>query len=262
MQVRPRFMRVMFVGVLVLGASLVLLLPSVVGGWAPVLHVSCNRGVELVGEQLWTPAVLANSPYGGMVYDNGTIPPYVPGAPGYPNAWSALGAPADNGTAAGAFFITNVSIYLAENVTHWGPGPNDRCAHQYLTDFLPLGGGEVGSIAFAPINTTSNLSDEDEATSAPFGAPSFVFENGFTAQNSQMISTCGRPAEWLPVSAPDFTVWARANLAEVGSLIPVELPFQVSFNYWFPSDGTWEVDNLSLPGGPGGGWAFAYSPCP
>ena len=58
--------------------ALALLAPTWIGSWAPVLHVSCSRGNQVLAEQLWTPAILANSPYGGMVYDNGTIPPDIP----------------------------------------------------------------------------------------------------------------------------------------------------------------------------------------
>ena len=78
----------------------------------------------------------------------------------------SLGAPASNGTAAGAFFITNVSIYATKNVTEWGPGSNDRCSQPYLTEFLPLSGGGGGGTAFVPISTPSNLSDRGEATNA------------------------------------------------------------------------------------------------
>jgi hypothetical protein len=62
------------------------------------------------------------------------------------------------------------------------------------------------------------------------------------------------------------------------SYVNVEIPFPydgsirvvnatvtvtADFEYTFPSDsGVWGVDNLSAPGGPGGGWAFSYTPCP
>ncbi len=243
--------------------ALALLAPTWIGSWAPVLHVSCSRGNQVLAEQLWTPAILANSPYGGMVYDNGTIPPDIPGAPGYPTAWSSLGAPASNGTAAGAFFITNVSIYATKNVTEWGPGSNDRCSQPYLTEFLPLSGGGGGGTAFVPISTPSNLSDRGEATNATYGTPPFVFQNGFTAANSPNFSTCGGATQALLVSAPLFTAWAPTLLGGTHTLIPVVLPFAVSFKYEFPANfGTWAVDNLSAPGGPGGGWAFDYlGPC-
>ncbi|MGC2034334.1 MAG: hypothetical protein WA761_02675 [Thermoplasmata archaeon] len=44
--------------------------------------------------------------------------------------------------------------------------------------------------------------------------------------------------------------------------VPYVLPFTEQYTYTFPANfGTWQVDNLSAPGGPGGGWAFSYSPC-
>jgi len=35
--------------------------------------------------------------------------------------------------------------------------------------------------------------------------------------------------------------------------------YTATWSYWFPPDfGTWQIDNLSAPGGPGGGWAFNF----
>ena len=234
-----------------------------VSSWSPLAHVECVDQHRIVLEQLWTPVVLANSPFGGTVYDNGTIPPYIPGAPGYPNLWSARGAPSVNGTASAASMITNVSIVALGNTTVWGPGANRACAEARAITYLPLSGGALGIVQFGPIATPSNLSDRGEATNATPGAPSFVISNGFSVWNAPSVTTCGGPAVWRSASSPDFTAWAPDPVGDETSLIPVTLPFADSFHYWFPANfGTWLVDNLSAPGGPGGGWAFSYEPCP
>lgn len=240
--------------------------PTLGSGWAPVLHVECAQGSEVVQTPIWTPAVVANSPFGGKVYDNGTIPPYIPGSPGYPNDWSALGAPAWNGTAAGAFFAANVSIFHSRNVTTWGPGANVRCEVPYLAQFLPPSpGGPVPCCGdlFGPISTPNATSDRGEASTAGFSGPDFYFNNSFTVPNRPSLSTCGLPGRWAYAADSHFTVWASAVVGGHSSFVPVVLPFAVSFQYWFPPNfGTWQIDNLSAPGGPGGGWAFSYSPCP
>jgi hypothetical protein len=239
-----------------------LLVPTWIASWSPVIHIECTRGPEILEEQLWTPIVTANSPHGGRVFDNGTVPSYIPGLPGYPYSTSRASAPASDGAAAGAFFVANVSISATQNRTVLGPGTNAPCSSARQIDYLaPVGVGD-GGVTFSPIPVPSNLSDAGEAPNATLGADSFYFNNGFTSQNAPPISTCGGPSRSVHVSAPDFTVWTPASNASSHSAIPVVLPFAVNFHYTFPADfGTWGVDNLSSPGGPGGGWAFSYSPC-
>lgn len=242
---------------------LALIVPTVSAGWAPILHFECGQGAKIVQELVWVPAVLGNSPYGGRMFDNGTIPPDIPGAPGYPNAWSALGAPAWNGSAAGAFFLVNVSVFRSSNSTVLGPGPNARCNVPFVVQYLSLGEVDRGTVFVNPIGLPSNLSDRGEVTEVAYPHPSFAFNNSFRAANSPSISTCGQPARSVNVSSPHFTAMSPGTTADAGAFLPVLLPFGGTFHYWFPGNfGTWQVDNLSAPGGPGGGWAFSYSPCP
>jgi hypothetical protein len=237
--------------------------PTVIGGWAPVLHRTCVAGVVVEKDQIFIPAVLANSPYGGEVFDNGTLPASLPGTPGYPTNPSALGAPAKGGSAAGAFFAVNLSIYRSENSTAWGPGSNTMCTNPFIIQFLPVNiSGHPGADAFAFIPTPNNQSDVGEASqlSAP---PTVVFSNAFGEANHGNVSTCGGAARWVPFESPSISVWIPLGAASGNVTAQITLPFPMEFNYWFPASfGTWQVDNLSAPGGPGGGWAFSYSPCP
>jgi hypothetical protein len=260
----PRRWRVVAIPMIAVLVFAALVIPGFVGGWAPLFHSACTIGKTVIREQLYAPAILANSPYGGLVFDNGTLPASLPGAPGYPNAFSTLGAPAWNGTAAGAFFAVNLTIYQSENVTAWGPGANSHCNQPYLFEYDPpnvSGGG--GGVAFGPIPTPSHLSDNGEATSEDMALRTFIFSNGFTSSNAPNITTCGGAGQSLSIGSPSFTVRAPLELTGENTSASVILPFPGSFHYVFPANfGIWQVDNLSAPGGPGGGWAFSYSPCP
>jgi len=67
----------------------------------------------------------------------------------------------------------------------------------------------------------------------------------------------------LPVRTLGLSVSFRIDLGNQSFWIATELPFTEQYHYSFPANfGTWQVDNLSAPGGSGGGWAFSYSPCP
>jgi hypothetical protein len=240
-----------------------LVLPTWLGGWAPVLHRTCVAGAAVKNEQIFVPAVLANSPYGGKVFDNGSLPADLPGAPGYPTNPSALGAPARNGSAAGAFFIVNLGIHRSDNSTAWGPGANVVCTTPFIVDFLPVNSsGHPSVVAFVVIPTPSNLSNVGEASQL-IAPPTVVFSNAYEAGNDGNVSTCGGPARWIPFESPHLTVWVQLGPLSGNATVPIVLPFPMEFNYWFPANfGTWQVDNLSAAGGPGGGWAFSYSPCP
>ena len=251
------------ISAIILVTSIALILPTWVAPWAPVFHVVCrNQSSIVTNKQLWAPVVLANSPYGGKTYDNGTIPPSIPSSPGYPDAWAALGAPALNGSADAALLLTNIDLFSVQNETVPGPGANTPCQASSDLQFLPLAGGGGSGSQASNISIPSVFSDEGEATNASPGAPSFVFQNGFSSANSPAVSTCHGPGQTHIAYAPDFKAWVPSGVGNSAKLTPVTLPFAVHFRYVFPPNfGTWQIDNLSAPGGPGGGWAFSYTPC-
>lgn len=263
---RPRWTRRRKVEVLgAIGAVVVvgLLLPTALTTWAPLIHFACSNETEVFHGQLWTPAVVANSPYGGNVTDLGLVPPYIPGTPGYPTSWAGLGAPAWNGMVGGAFLPLNVSVYRMANVTVWGPGANSRCSQQYsLTWHTPSAVGQ-GGVAFSTVVTPNQTSDAGEANTSILAGVSFSFANGYAGPNEPSISTCGGAAVYRNVTATGLTVWTPAASTLGGLPIAVDLPFPATYHYLFPASfGSWQIDNLSAPGGPGGGWAFSFvGPC-
>jgi hypothetical protein len=111
-----------------------------------------------------------------------------------------------------------------------------------------------------------NVSDQQEPVVLfPGHSNTIYFLNGFDTPDSGSISTCGEPAQSLPlVTSTHLTLWAHFASDGQNYSVPFNLPIVESqFHYWFPANfGTWQVGNLSASGGPGGGWAFSYSPCP
>jgi hypothetical protein len=245
---------------------------TVTGGWAPLLHWTCQKGgavAELTN--YYIPAVLVNSPYGGRAWGNGTFPVTFPGV------WNGLPPPgvtkigfgtgASMGETLGAFFTVNVSFYRLGNVTAWGPGANVRCSQPFEvvlqppTIYAEAGGGIMGP---------NNTSDSTEPSFALIyegtqdQIRSLFFDNAFEGANAADISTCGGPAQSIPsILSSYLSVWFPVTIQGQNLTIPYIVPVEESYHYWFPADfGTWQIDNLSAPGGPGGGWALSYSPCP
>ncbi len=211
------------------------------------------------------PAILVNSPFRGVANGTGILAASFPGGPGYPTHGGDYGIGGPNGTANGAFFAVNLSIRNLANVSEWGPGQNAPCS-------LPLAvlpePPPRGTSTGLTIPVPSNLTDQGEATTVNLSGlfigsqnvPSW--NNAFTWSNSPNVSTCGRAGETLNVSSYGLHVGFPVTLGGIHWIVPFVLPFKETYRYSFPSNGTWAIDNLSEPGGPGGGWAFDYlGPC-
>jgi len=255
-----------WVSVAVGGAVVVaLLVPTALSGWAPLAHWTCvSTGTVASKATMFFPAVLVNAPYGGEGYGSALEPASFPGAWGYPNSTVLVKNPAPNGSAVGQFFAVNVSVHRVNSVLALGPGDASRCRSSFAVSVAPPQSiAAVGWVLLGPGNT----SDAVEPTSVNFtgfqGDPvSPQFENGFSAPNLGSITTCQTGTKLLNVSAQPATVEVPFSVGSQNYTVPFTIPFQLQFQYWFPAQfGTWQIDNLSAPGGPGGGWAFSYSPC-
>jgi hypothetical protein len=240
--------------------------------WAPLLHWTCaNETLVSHGTNVWIPAVLVNSPYGGNATGQGLMAWNFPGAWNGPPPASGQtletgwGTNSSNGTSAGAFFTVNVSIYSVRSVIALGPGTDSQCAQSYG---IALESPEQYGGISAGVRTLSNLSDKGEADNitgypgSQGGVPTPHFANGFEGSGNAFISTCGMPGLSRPVKSNYLDVSFVLSVAGKTISVPYVLPFSDYFTYNFPANfGTWQIDNLSAPGGSGGGWAFSYSPC-
>ncbi len=239
-----------------------LLLPTLVGSWAPVLHVDCAAtGAPAVTLSAWIPVAAVNSPYGGVAFDNGTVPPGPLSEP--PSAGNIYGTGASNGSANWAGFRATVNATPVENQTVWGPGTNVHCQEPFALSFRYQGGIALGLYILRPGNRT----DREEPSTlnyTPYAGDVDVYlSNGFGTANTENISTCGGPAKWSSsMASSSLTIGFPIAVGSHNLIVPYNFPFTQVFRYSFPANfGTWQVDDLSAPGGPGGGWAFSYSPC-
>jgi hypothetical protein len=255
-------------------AGVVLSLASFASTGGGILtHTTCEVGSRVAyPNDTWIPAVLVNSPFGGNASGMGIMNWDFPGAwngpPPAPGQTLKVGMGTGdlNGTAGGAFFTVSLSVFQSRTVTQAGPGMNLPCTASVQLDLqAPQTYAEAG----ARVTTVSNLTDAGEADNATLFAglngsiqsPAF-FDNGFTRANTNEISTCGQQGKTVPAAMQGLGVTFHVAAINQTYLIPETLPFTEVFSYTFPGDfGNWQVDNLSEPGGPGGGWAFSYSPC-
>lgn len=239
--------------------------PTAIGGWAPLAHWTCDIVARPASTIAWIPAILVNAPYGGYAAGNATIPPgLIENGEGL---GSAVGLPASNGSVGGVFFHVFANLSQEENEIAWGPGPNSRCTGSEVTSLAIYFGSPSGQIYSGILGNTGNRSDVGEPnmynlSTAPVDR-TVLFDNGFSGANQANISTCGNPQKWIWVLSPGLTIRLSLTLEQQATPAVDFLPFPQAYHYFFPADfGTWQIDNLSAPGGPGGGWAFSYSPCP
>ncbi len=181
-----------------------LFLPTVIGGWAPLLHYTCQQasGPETT-IYAWVPGLMINTPYGGEAFGNGTVPAGPLSASGGETVY-ALGE--SNGSAAWAGFRAEINVSSVQNQTAWGPGQNVPCTAPFAISVSYWGGEVLGG----PLLGAGNVSDSQESTSLDHwtypGDVNLSVSNGFVESNSRSISTCGTgPASNL-TSSPQFEV--------------------------------------------------------
>lgn len=248
--------------ILVAGAGIVVLAvlaaSTWVGGWGAVAHSTCVSGGTVDSTLVWTPVILVNAPYGGYGTGFATISPGVIG-----NMWIAgEGSGIPNGSYGGVFEWVFANVSENANQSVWGPGANVRCDQKFTVSLVSDYNAYSGMMG-----NQGNWNDSNEPHTFTYasdnGEPSAYFDNGYSIPNEPNISTCGTGQRSLPVQSAGFTVWLNFTIQGRLTAIPYYLPFPLDYHYTFPAQfGTWQVDSLSAPGGPGGGWAFNFvGPC-
>jgi len=239
-------------GVVGIVVGLFVALAGAAGAVNPFVHTICaNGGPVSVSVATWIPAIILNSPYGGESGGN------VTGGPG--DGMSMWGA--ENGSAYWAGYRSLLTIDALQNQTVPGLGRNDRCGSAVLIEMSRAGPLAEGILLLGP----GNPSDATEPRSLILGeANNITFNNSFSRANAEEISTCAGSAVHRTVVAPGPTVWYSYVSSDMNRTILLHVPLAITdYNYTFPANfGSWAIDNLSVPGGPGGGWAFEYlGPC-
>jgi hypothetical protein len=227
--------------------------------WSPTLRWTCQPAGVAASGTFYAPLLIANAPYGGTVWANGSWTGKA--------ASPTFGLVATNGSAEGLFAPLALELYHVRNATVFGPGPSHRCGARYA---VGVGAnGPFNATPFAPqLLGAGNRSDLAEPTvvDGPHALwASVTFDNGFRAPGTGSVSTC------LPRGA-DAAAYAQSThrIVFVPFLVDARvvfvravLPISENFHYHFPGQaGYWAVRDLrSGPGAPGGGWAFSYGAC-
>jgi hypothetical protein len=133
------------------------------------------------------------------------------------------------------------------------------CAGVFLARGTLLGGGGLSLMASGMRN------DSTEPTQVGDNGTSYAvidYNNSF-ARATNFVSTCGTNPKSVTFSSDRIDIGIPFQLNGTNESVQVSVYPSMTFSYTFPADtGVWQVDNLSAPGGPGGGWAFSYLPCP
>lgn len=233
---------------------------AVGGAVALSTHTVCQAGGVLADENLWTPFSLANAPYLGSTQYGASFSDIAPW--GAENVTLSDGTVGSGNVAAGFIETQNWTVWSAWNESIRGDGPNQPCTSGYLAALShPSFNVAVDGAVLQGPGNTSNVNEPTTYSYGVVSPPSLSFSNGFAAPTQPPITTCGGAAIEANVSSGSFTV--HLTLPSLGGTpVPITIQSTESFVYHFPANaGTWQVDNLSAPGGPGGGWAFDFAPC-
>ena len=210
----------------------------------------CTAGDALVNvTNALVPVVLLNSPFNSTRGEASEQTSYL-------GSGVNLTFPAWNGSVWGFFNTTNWTI-------RQGTGPSGAgCSSVYFateTSERPEIGLTLGTFS-NDSGEPSNLTLND--SSSPTAGGSIHFWNGFYTP-SFSISTCGTGSELRTVTSDHLTIGINFQPGGNSESLNVTIEQSTVYQYEFPANaGTWAVDNLSAPGGPGGGWAFDFvSPC-
>lgn len=231
-------------------------------GWSAVSHSECQViGASLETLSAWIPALIVQAPYGGMAWGNASVPA---GSLSYPEGSSnGYQSSARDGGSTWSGFLGEINISSLQNVTVLGDGADVTCRSAHSVTLVRSGGVVLG----APLLGPGNESDVGEpSTLGYFSAPgeaNVSISVGFTDSSGGDISTCSEAAESSEMVSVEFGIDLPGNQSAHSAGLSDVLPITESFHYTFPANyGVWQIDNLSAAGGPGGGWAFSYSPCP
>jgi hypothetical protein len=123
---------------------------------------------------------------------------------------------------------------------------------------VPIGGGPDGwALNFTNDSGEPSYTGENGTVHSPI-----YYYNQFYRPNDN-LSTCGAGPATITVVSSSFVIGIGLSVGGSWHIVPVTVDLETTYTYNFPANaGTWQIDNLSAPGGPGGGWAFSYNgPC-
>lgn len=160
----------------------------------------------------------------------------------------------ENGSVYGWFELENWTIYSVNP-----PGLGQSCSAHFLASGLDQGRNDIGSVPpDFPIQYTNDSQAPTSIGMNGTSNPVTYFDAGF---HSQMftVSTCGTSPVNESMETSHISIGLGFNSGGGWQIVWETLTIDAEYYYQFPANaGTWAVDNLSAPGGPGGGWSFSY----
>ena len=230
------------VGVALLAETATTVAPSCVPG--PTVAVLSNR---------LTPLLLANSPYGAPYAD-----------------LSTGSVPVDNGTrivTLGGQYNGNTWAYYERMewtvaVGRSNGSADPSCAGTFYPSAQNLWGSLIEEVFNGSVANFTNDSEVPTYVQGNATTGEVLFDDRFTT-TTEVIDTCGQSTQYRNATSTHITIGIGFEYRGSWHVVDSVLMVPTHYFYIFPANvGSWAVDNLSAPGGPGGGWAFSYSPCP
>jgi hypothetical protein len=224
--------------------------PVIIVEFAHQSPSTCGEGpaVAVVSHTL-TPYLLLNSPYNGSaqgqfkVWNNSS---------GTPSWWGEIDY-AQNGMVTDQFRDLQWTVYEAVS-----SGEGVSCKGVYVTGVRDNGAGVINQYGPYANDSLEPTWSGDNGTSYD----RVIFNNSFS-RTTQLVDTCGVGQKRLGLSSAHLSIVIPIDVN--GQVVSIAATVSVfsNYTYAFPANaGSWAVDNLSAPGGPGGGWAFSYlGPC-
>jgi hypothetical protein len=222
-------------------------------------HMVCSLGSQVATEQLWTPIILLNSPYGGTSQGTSTIQTttsikIVSGNPNYGGALvevsstNSIGSKINetNGGAGGVFELDTWTIYNAVTIWIGGDGQDNPCTQPYVAKIT----AHSGNLYIAPLLQPGTKSDVNEPTSVnSAGYSSVIFHNGWNNSASySTISINGQSGFTLYVSTTNaivtsLTIGFGSNT--ISGTLTEGTSSTNDYSYSFPAYGCWEYQWLN-----------------
>jgi len=197
----------------------------------------------------YPPLGVVNSPYNGTA--SGSVP--------ITNGTLILTLSPRNGSAFGVFERMNWTVRIGKATG----GFDSSCAGIYYLNPTDDGTSTTFPLSNQSVFNFTNDSQEPNQSGITGAGGPVYFYSGFYSPTSE-LSTCGAGTTILHTASSSLQVGVTFSVAGVVHVVNVSIPVQTNYTYTFPANaGAWAIDNLSAPGGPGGGWAFSYlHPCP
>jgi hypothetical protein len=231
---------------------------GLVAAWATVgAPTQCIPSEPITTLLTLTPVLIVNSPYGG--YANGTLTIYANTSTQTARVTETTGA--RNGSVTYLLDRVNWTIWTTQRVGN----PTGSCAGIFAYSEAPAGSVQIG------LSTPENYTNDSQAPqfsgdggvdSATGGPYSVLYFNDSYSRFSWGIGTCSGLGGETAASSSYLSY--RIPFEYLGSphVASVTVNELTNYTYWIPPGGNFYVDELSSPGGPGGGDSFTYLPCP